>query len=525
MNKNQRQIANGQIARAALLVMVAFAISRVLGLVRQTVFGVYFGTGMEMDAYVAAQRIPEAIFLVVAGGALGSAFIPLFTARLACGETTSAWRLAAAIINILLIVLVPLSLLCILGAPWLVQTFVAPAATPAVQALTVRLMRVMLLSTAIFGVSGVVMGTLNAHQHFLRPAIAPILYNLALIGGALWGGLTGMGTFGPAIGMLVGAIAHLLVQVPGLIKYGARYTLTLGLDDAGVREVGKLMAPRVLGVAAWQLNMVITNNLASRWGVGAISALEYAFRLMLLPQGIFAQAISTAAFPTFSTQAARGEVDELRATILATLRVIIAITLPASAGLIVLGRPLIVMMFQYGAFDMQATYAVAWTLAMFALGLLAYAVVEVLARAFYALQDTWTPAWAAALSVVLNIVLGVTLPLLFATTRIPPYAGLALANAIATTAEMFILLILIYRRVGGFDARAMLTFSARAFLATLGMSAAVWAWLRVAPPSVWIQGLVGMAVGVIVFVGLALWLRIEELQQIVKMVARRRSRK
>jgi len=516
MNKNQDQIA-----RAAVLVMAAFAISRMLGLVRQTVFGIYFGTAMEMDAYVAAQRIPEAIFLVVAGGALGSAFIPLFTARLARDEAAAAWHLAASIINILLIVLVPLSLLCILGAPWLVQTLVAPAATPAVQALTVRLMRVMLLSTAIFGVSGVVMGTLNAHQHFLLPAIAPILYNVALIGGALWGGLTGVGTFGPAVGMLVGAIAHLLVQVPGLIKYGARYTWTLGLDDAGVREVGRLMAPRVLGVAAWQLNMVITNNLASHWGVGAISALEYAFRLMLLPQGIFAQAVSTAAFPTFSAQAARGEVDELRATLLATMRAIIAITLPASAGLIVLGRPLIAMMFQYGAFDLQATYDVAWTLAMFALGLLAYSVVEVLARAFYALQDTWTPAWAAVLSVVLNIVLGLVLPPLFEPTFIPPHAGFALANAIATTTEMLILLILIYRCIGGFDVLALLTFFGRALLATVGMSVAVWAWLRVAPSGVWIQGLVGMGVGVIVFAGLALWLRIGELQQIVKILTRR----
>ena len=519
MEKNQRQIA-----RAALIVMAAFTVSRLLGLVRQTVFGIYFGTGIEMDAYVAAQRIPEAIFLVVAGGALGSAFIPLFTARLERDETAAAWRLASSIINLLLVVLVPLSLLFVLIAPWLVHAFVAPGAAGEVQLLTIRLMRIMLLSTAIFGVSGVVMGVLNAHQHFLLPAIAPILYNVALIGGALWGGLGGVGMYGPALGMLVGSLVHFLVQVPGLVKYGARYTPTLGLDDAGVRDVGKLMAPRVLGVAAWQVNMIVTNNLASGLGAGAISALEYAFRLMLLPQGIFAQAISTAAFPTFSAQAARGKVAELRTTLMATLRLVIAITLPASAGLIVLGRPLIAMMFQYGAFDPQATANVAWTLAMFALGLLAYAIVEVLARVFYALQDTWTPAWAAVLSVVLNMVLGVTLPWFFRPTRIPPYAGLALANAIATTAEMIILLILIHRRVGGFDVPAMLTFSTRVLLATLGMSAAVWVWLRVAPASVWIQGLVGMGIGVGVFAALALLLRIAELWQLVRIVIRRGGR-
>lgn len=516
MEKSQRQIA-----RAALVVMVAFAISRVLGLVRQMVFSHYFGAGPEMDAYVAAMRIPEAIFLVVAGGALGSAFIPLFSARLTRNETVAAWRLASAIINILLVVLVPLSLLCIVLAPWLVQVFVAPASPPDVQALTTTLMRVMLLSTAIFGVSGVIMGILNAHQHFFLPAIAPILYNVMLIAGAVWGGLTGMGPMGAALGMVAGAALHLLVQLPGLRRYGARFSLTLSLADAGVREVGKLIAPRMLGVAAWQLNMVITNNLASHWGLGAISALEYAFRLMMLPQGVFAQAVGTAAFPTFSAQAARGEIGELRATLLSTLRTVIAVALPASAGLIVLARPLVAMLFQYGAFDSEATREVAWALSMFSLGLLAYSVVEVVARAFYAMQDTWAPAITAMVSVTVNVLMGLGLPRLFAPTSAPAHAGLALANAVATTVEMTVLLAIFYRRVGGFDVKALLGFVGRVVLAALGMSLVLWGWVRFVPLGAWLQSLGGMALGVGVYTGLALLLRLDELKQAIRLVMRR----
>ncbi len=516
MENTQRHVA-----RAAVLVMAAFAVSRVLGLVRQIVFGHYFGTGAAMDAYVAAQRIPEAIFFVVAGGALGSAFIPLFTGRLTRNETQSAWKLASAVINILLIVLVPLSLLCIVFAPWLVRVLIAPALAADVQAQIATLMRVMLLSTAIFGVSGVVMGILNAHQHFLLPAIAPILYNLALIGGGIWGGETGLGPMGPAIGTVVGAVVHLLIQVPGLVRYGARYWPIVGRGDPGVVEVGKLMAPRVLGVAAVQVNMVVSNNLASRLGAGAIAALEYAWLIMLLPQGVFAQAVGTAVFPTFSAQAARGETDALRKTLTLMLRVIVAVTLPAAVGLMTLGRPIIAVMFQRGEFDAASTQAVAWALIFYAVGLVGMSAIEVLARAFYALHDTWTPALAALLSVALNLVLGLALPSVFAVFGKATHGGLALASALALTVQMTVLLVLIYRRIGGFDARGLAGQALRVLLASVGMGIALWGWMRLAPESALVQSVGGVAVGVIVYAALALALRIEELKQVVGMVLRK----
>ncbi len=508
-----------RVAKAALLVMAAFALSRLLGLVRQVVFGACFGTGPEMDAYVAAQRLPEMIFLIVAGGALGSAFIPTFTGRLATGERERAWHLASAVINLLTVILVPLSAIAIIAAPWLVRTLIAPAFPPELQLRTAELMRVMLLSTTLFAVSGVVMGILNGHQHFLLPALAPIVYNIALIVGALWGTRADIGTMGAAIGMVIGAVCHLLVQVPGLIRYHAQYRPTLGLQDEDLHEVGRLMLPRVFGVAAVQINLVITNNLASRLGMGAISALDYAWRLMLLPQGIFAQAVGTAVFPTFSEQAARDDLEGLRATLTAMVKVVIALMLPATVGLIVLGRPIIALFFQRGAFSTASTERVAWALTFFALGLTGHALIEILARAFYAMHDTWTPAITAAIAVAINVALGLTLPSLFRRSALPAHAGLALANALAALMEMFLLLRQMEARLGKLHGLRGLIL--RAGGASLAMGAALHLLLPHLPAEAWVRSLVGMTAGVLIYLITARLAGIDELRQAAKLIKHR----
>ncbi len=511
----------GHVTRAAALVMGAFAVSRLLGLVRQIVFSLYFGTGPEMDAYVAALRIPDMLFLVIAGGALGSAFIPVFTTRLTHEDHVGAWRLASAVINLLLVVIVPVSLLAMMLAPWIVRTVIAPALAPAIQQRTVVLMRVMLISTAIFGVSGVIMGILNAHQHFLLPALAPILYNVAIIGGAIWGGATDLGAMGPAIGMVVGACLHLGVQLPELFRRGARYTLILGLRDQAVRTVGRLMAPRVLGVAAVQLNMVITTGLASGLGQGAISALDYAWRLMLLPQGIFAQAVGTAVFPTFSAQAACGEFAALRPTLMSMMRTLVAIVLPATAGLIVLGQPLIGAIFQRGAFTAASTQEVSWALAFFALGLIGHSLIEILARAFYALQNTWTPAVAAGGAMALNLVLGLALPGVFARFGWLPVGGLALANALAALAEMVALILVMDRQLHGLRLGETLRWLLRPLGASLAMASAILVWLWVAPDGNVLCSVVGVTLGVGTYVAFAWWLGVDELQVAIRRIVGR----
>jgi putative peptidoglycan lipid II flippase len=509
-----------QVAKAATLVMALFVVSRVLGLVRQMVIGTLFGTSGDLDAYVAAARIPEMIFLVVAGGALGSAFIPAFTDHLTREDRTGAWRLASAIVNLALIVLTFAAGLMAVFAPLLARTVIAPGFDLPQQALTASLLRLMLISSVIFGVSGIVMGALNAHQHFLLPALASSVYNLSIIGGAALLGPR-MGVRGMAVGVVVGAALHLLIQVPGLLRHGARYVPTLGLDDPSVREVGRLMAPRVLGTAVTQLNFVININLASRMGEGAVSAIYYAWLLLMLPLGVFAQAVGTAAFPTFAEQVARGERAEMRGTLAATLRAVFSLSLPATVGLLVLGRPLVGLLFERGAFEASSTEAVAWALAFYALGLVGHAGLEIVARAFYALHDTFTPVWVGGLAMGLNVALSLTLPGLFGVAGRPPYAGLALANSVATLLELVVLMVLIRRRMGSLEGRRTVVAFVKSGLAALVMGVVLLIWQTVLPDAgSLVLGGGGVVLGAAVYLGVALLLRVEELRAVVRLVLR-----
>ncbi len=226
--------------------MALFLFSRIVGLAREIIIGATFGTSAAYDAYLAAFRLPDILFQLIAGGALGSAFIPVFTGCLARRDLTGAWRLFSAVTNLVLIVLTALAALSALAAPWLVRTVLAPGFTPDQQRLTVELMRWMLLSTIMFGVSGIMMAVLNSFQHFLLPALAPVLYNLSIVAGA-WLLAPQHGVYGLVVGVVVGAGLHLDAQLFGLWWHGARYRPLLGLRDPQVREVGRLMAPRCWG--------------------------------------------------------------------------------------------------------------------------------------------------------------------------------------------------------------------------------------------------------------------------------------
>jgi len=443
-----------QVARAASLVMVLFVGSRVMGLLREMVIARQFGTSSELDAYLAAFRLPDLFFALMAGGALGSAFIPVFASYLAHDDEPGAWRLASAVINWVFLLLSVAGALAALLAPILVATIIAPGFTPSQQALTVELMRWMLVSTVVFGVSGVVMGILNGRQHFLLPALAPIIYNAAIIAGVWFLGPT-MGVRGATIGVVVGAFGHLLIQVPELRRQGMQYTPRLVPYDPGVREVGRLMAPRALGQAAVELNHLVNVTLASLLRTGSISALNYGRLMMLLPQGVIAQSVAIAAFPTFSTLAARGERDELRHILATILRSVLYLTLPATVGLIWLRVPLVSAVFGGGEFDAWSIQATAWALLFYALGLVGHGVVEIVARAFYALHDTRTPVVVGMMAMLANVTLSLGLIWLFGRLGWMRLGGLALANSLATTSEMVILLYLIRKRLGGLEGRRL----------------------------------------------------------------------
>lgn len=513
--------ANRQIARAAGTVMLAFVLSQLVGLARYILIGDRFGTQAENDAFLAGIRLTDLVFNLVAGGALASAFVPTFTGFLAHRDSTGAWRLASAIVNLVLLVLAGLALLSAIFAPFIVRTILAPKFPPEQQALTVALLRVMLPSAVIFGVSGLVMGVLNAHQSFLLPALAPSMYSLGIIFGVLVLSPR-LGIFGPAWGVVIGASLHLLLQLPALFRLaGRRYFPTLGWRFPAVHEVIRLMGPRLVGVAAVQINFLVNTNLAS--GIeGGITGITYGFAIMYMPLAAIAQSIATASLPTFSAQVARGGTEEMRASLASALRSILLLSFPAAVGLILLREPLIATLYQRGSFTAHSTQLAAWALLWYATGLVGFSLVEVISRAFYALHDTRTPVILVTASVGLNILLSYLFTSLFARWGWMPHGGLALANSLATTLEMFGLLVLMRRRLGGLHAKALLAGLGQAILGAGVMGLGLWFWLvaMLNQPD-WLITLGGVVIGGGLY-GLAmLVLRVPELSSLLGILRRR----
>lgn len=441
-------------ARPALWVMAAFALSNLVGLVRQILVSQAFGTTAAMDAFNAANRVPDILFNLLAGGALGSAFIPVFTELLAQGKQERAWRLASALATNLVLVFGAAGLLVAAAAPWVVGHLLAPGFPPSQQALTVRLLHILLVTPLIFGLSGLMMALLHVHRHFLLPALAPTMYWLGMIFGVLvWAPQWGI--FGLAWGAVLGAIGHAGIQLPHLMRLsGSKYRPSLGWRMPELRRVLRLMGPRWLGVAIVQLNFWINVVLASGMPEGSLTALQMAWAVMTMPQVVLAQAMAIVALPTFSSHAAHGDMAALRRSLLDALRWMVLLSLPASVGLILLRVPVIQVLFQRGAFDAHSTQLVAWALLWYALGLVAHSVVEILARGFYALQDTRTPVMVGGGAMALNVLLSLVLAWLFRQWGLFPHGGLALANTLATTLEMFGLLLLFSRRVGAWNPNA-----------------------------------------------------------------------
>ena len=509
-----------QIARAARVVVVLFAFSRALGLVREMVIGAAFGTGPEYDAYLAAVLVPDILFNLIAAGALGSAFIPVFAEYFARGDSRGGWRMASAVITLLFIVLAVAAAITSLAAKPLVSQVLAPGFPPEIQDLTVSLMRTMLVAPVVFGISGVIMGILNARQHFLLPALAPSFLNLSLIT-AVWLLTPQIGVRALAWGYVAGAILHLCVQLPGLVMVKARYHPLLTLTDPGVKQVLRLMAPRVLGLAVVQLNFLININLGSRLEQGAVAALNYAWRLMLLPHGIFAHALATAAFPTFAEQAAEGKLRPMRQALASTLRMLFFITIPAATGLLVLGRPLVSMLLERMAFQEASTEAVTWALSFYALGLVGHAGVEIVARAFYALHDTWTPVWVGGITMGLNVTLSLLLVGVFQWAGLQPHGGLALSNSLATLLEMACLLILMRQRLAGLEGKKLLGSMGRSLAAAAGMAAVLLGWqLALSNASAALVGTGGVLLGAASYLLLARLLRSEETSLLLRLAQR-----
>jgi putative peptidoglycan lipid II flippase len=522
--------AGRQIARAAGTVMLAFLLTQLIGLLRVVVVYRAFGASAGMDSFNAANRVAELLFNLVAGGALGSAFIPTFTGLLARKDQDTAWKLASAVANLLFLVLTLLAVLSMIFAPQIVRHglyVLSPGESPGQEALTAALLRWLLPTVVIFGLSGLVMGILNAHQRFWLPAIAPAMYSLGQILGVLLLP-SGWGIYRLAAGALAGALFHLLVQLPDLLRLRGRYWLMLGLRMAEVREVARLMGPRVLGVAVVQLNFIVNTIIALSLPEGSVSAVTLAFTWMLMPQVAIAQSVAVAAMPTFSAQAALGRLDELRTALAATLRGVILLALPAALGLILLRTPLIRLLYENATFTPRMTQMVSWALLWYALGLPGHSLLEVIVRAFYALRDTRTPVSVGVVAMSLNVGFSFAFSAGFSRLGWMPHGGLALANSLATLLEMSALLVLLRRRLGGLGGRTVLMALGQAGVGLALLGAVLWAWLLlegVLPDWLIVPG--GAALGALAYAaGLAL-LRVPEwsalLQAGRRLLARGRS--
>jgi putative peptidoglycan lipid II flippase len=506
--------------------MAAFILSNLFGLVRGILVYRAFGTSLELDSFNAANRVAELLFNLMAGGALGSAFIPTFTGLLAKEDRQSAWRLASSVANLLLLVLSVIGLVAVIFAPQIVRygLFVLdPGGNPYQEELTVLLLRVLMPSIVIFGISGLVMGVLNSHQIFLIPAVAPAMYSFGIIIGvtlfpAEWGIMR------LAYGAVTGSLLHLLVQLPNLLRLGGRYTVSLGLRNPLVGEVARLMGPRVFGVAVVQLNFIVNTIIALSLPEGSVSAITLAFSLMLMPQMAIAQSIAIAAMPTFSRQAATGKLSEMRASLAASLRGVLLLALPAATGLILMRGPVIRLLYTGTSsfFDDRSVQLVAWALLWYGLGLVGHSVVEIISRAFYALHDTRTPVMVGVAAMSLNIVFSLLFSAWFARMGWMPHGGLALGNSLATFLEMLVLLYLMRRRLNGLEGGTILKAVVKGGLAAGGMGLVLWVWLSqfsALPGVVQVTG--GIAAGVLVYGLLVALLRVPEVRQGFRLVRSR----
>lgn len=502
----------GGVAGAAIIVAVGFLGSRLLGVVRTMAIADAFGTSPDLDAYWVAFRLPDLIFQVLAGAAMGSAFIPTFARYIARKDEDEAWHVASSVLNLVAAVTGVVAVAAVLLAPWLVP-LMAPGLEGELQDRAVELTRIMLVSPILFAISGMLTGILNARQHFLLVALAPMFYNLSIIFGAVflsepWG------VHGLAAGVVLGSGLHLLVQVPGLFGVGMRYRLEARWRHPGVREVGRLMLPRMAGLAAAQANFVVAIFFASRLEEGSISALSYAWMLAIMPLALFGVAIATAVFPTMAQQAATNSLDRMQSTLYASLRYILFLIIPASVGLILLREPLVSLLLERGEFDPRSASITSSALLFYSFGLFAHSGVEILSRGFYALRDTRTPVALAVLSMVLNLLLSIAL--------VGPmeHDGLALAMSVATIVEASLLFIFLQRRLAGPEAGYLPSFFLRTVAATALMAAVVAVFIAVveaADPlgahTVW-EALVkvagGVALGGGTFFLAALLLRCEE---------------
>ncbi len=510
-----------RIARSTGVLALAIGLSRLLGFVRDILMARLFGTTAQAQAFVVAFRLPNLMRDLVAEGAVTSAFVPVLTWYRTKRSPEEFWRLSQALFNQLFVLLCLLGLAGALAAPLLVR-LIAPGflADPEKFALTVQLTRILFPFITLVGLWAYFMGLLNTLHHFTWPALGPAILNVAMIIACLWFvPHTSPGVVALSVGVMIGGVIQLAVQVPTAVGLGFRWRAQW--VHPGSREILRLFGPRLLGSAVYQANVLIDTILASLAfivGEGAVAAIYYANRLVQLPLALFGTASAQASLPSLAGQAAGQDLEAFRATLVSVLRMVGFVMLPAAAGLMVLAFPIVGGLFERGAFDHRATIMTSQALVCYAIGLLAYAVGKVASGACYALRDTWTPVKLAAEALVVGVLLSIALmwPL--------KLSGLALAASVSNTLNAYRLLRHLERRLGAPILQPLLSPWLRIFCAASLMGAACWSIWHVAGfeahPLLGLLVVIGL--GLVCYFGLCWGMKVQELSTVQRWLTRLR---
>ncbi|HWQ88991.1 MAG TPA: murein biosynthesis integral membrane protein MurJ [Desulfitobacteriaceae bacterium] len=507
------------VAKAAGFLIAANLASRILGFLRDTIIAGLFGQGSVTDAYNVAFILPDLLYWLLVGGVLSSAFIPVLSEYIAKNNEDEGWRVVSSVLNITLVALSFLIIIALIFAEQFIH-FLAPGLKDNMD-LAVYLMRIILFQPMILALSGLAMGILNSYKIFWPSALGSVLYNVCIVFfGPLLAPRWGIGGF--AVGVVVGALANFLVQIRALKKVGFKYYPLIDWRHPAVQRIAFLALPIIFSFVLNQIQVMVNANLGSSLAEGSITAINYSNRLSQLPIGIFAAAIAMAVFPTITEQAALRKWEDFRNMSSRAIRMVMFVTIPISIGMIVLRYPLIRVLFQHGKFSSEDTLMTAIPLVYFSLGIVAQSLIQILPRMFYALQDTWTPALIGILAMGVNLIGALLL------IRPLAHGGLALANMTASFVNMFLLLLILQRRLGRIDGRRMLLTFVKTLVISFLLGGIVWywsGWLTTRWGTGTISSLVvlvtGSVLGALLFVIIAGFLRMEEFGQLTGLLRNR----
>lgn len=421
--------------RDSLIITIFFGVNKIIALGRQGIIAKEYGFTSQVDAFNVANNVPDLLFALITGGAFAVAFIPVLSEYLHKKSRDETWLLFSRVANIVFLSTLALSIIVGIFAEQIVKAEIgiAPGFSAEQQSLVVVLMRLNLVATLIFSISGLMMSALQAHKHFFLPAVAPILYNVGQIFGVVV--LTqvfGLGIYGLTYGVILGALLHLIIQLPGLLHYNIKWSMTLSFKDEGVKKVLRLMGPRMLTVLFIQIIFLSRDNLASRLAPGSVTALTYAYFIMQVPETLIGSAIATAILPTISQLIHHEDLTEFIETVNRALRAILSITVIITVLSIISMGAFLKAMFH---FTPEETNLLTWVTIAYLVGLTSQCLLEVASRVFYAKQDAKTPLFATGLRMISFVVLS------FIFLQHLGAVGLALADSLAITIELGILLI------------------------------------------------------------------------------------